>query len=414
MMVRHAAHRRTLADQLGLPEPVTRPSALQTSSGTAAVGRGGSRGRPPTPARVSDFAEFMEVAHRVGGVGGRDTWPARALGGSSTRHSPQPCRTRPRRSSAGSTASVWDAVIDAEPSLGVVLTGDASTTRSRRSRLRRPQVPVRSATHGRSPTRGRRRQDAGLPSRVRALRRAGLVHDFGRLGVSNTIWDKPGPLGAGEWERVRLHPYLTERMLAGRGAGAAGADRGAAPRAARRLGLPALPTRAPDLGPARHPGRGRRVPSDARAAPAPAGAIAGRRRGRAAGRGARRAARRGRGRRRARGRRPPGAAPPRWTGGPDRARGRGARAGRSRAVEQGDRRAARDLAEDGRNHVEHIYTKIGTSTPHRQPVRDAARAGSGRCARALTEDGTNAPCAGVCPAVASRHCLRATSEETEG
>ena len=45
------------------------------------------------------------------------------------------------------------------------------------------------------------------------MRRAGLVHDLGRLGISNAIWDKPGPLGAGEWERVRLHPYLTERML---------------------------------------------------------------------------------------------------------------------------------------------------------------------------------------------------------
>jgi DNA-binding CsgD family transcriptional regulator len=31
--------------------------------------------------------------------------------------------------------------------------------------------------------------------------------------VSNAIWDKRGPLGVGEWERVRLHPYLTERML---------------------------------------------------------------------------------------------------------------------------------------------------------------------------------------------------------
>src|SRR5205085_11167174 len=34
-------------------------------------------------------------------------------------------------------------------------------------------------------------------------------------GVSNAIWDKRGPLGAGEWERVRSHPYLTERMLRG-------------------------------------------------------------------------------------------------------------------------------------------------------------------------------------------------------
>ena len=47
-----------------------------------------------------------------------------------------------------------------------------------------------------------------------ALRRAGLVHDFGRLGVSNAIWDKRGPLTRAELERVRLHPYLSERMLA--------------------------------------------------------------------------------------------------------------------------------------------------------------------------------------------------------
>jgi DNA-binding CsgD family transcriptional regulator len=45
------------------------------------------------------------------------------------------------------------------------------------------------------------------------LRHAGLVHGFGRLGISNAIWDKRGRLGPGEWERVRLHPYLTERML---------------------------------------------------------------------------------------------------------------------------------------------------------------------------------------------------------
>jgi HD-GYP domain-containing protein (c-di-GMP phosphodiesterase class II) len=49
---------------------------------------------------------------------------------------------------------------------------------------------------------------------VLAIRRAGLVHDFGRLGVSNAIWDKRGLLTQTEMERVRLHPYLTERMLA--------------------------------------------------------------------------------------------------------------------------------------------------------------------------------------------------------
>src|SRR5207237_930862 len=46
------------------------------------------------------------------------------------------------------------------------------------------------------------------------IRRAGLVHDIGRLGVSNSVWDKRGALTNAEMERVRLHPYLSERMLA--------------------------------------------------------------------------------------------------------------------------------------------------------------------------------------------------------
>jgi HD-GYP domain-containing protein (c-di-GMP phosphodiesterase class II) len=51
------------------------------------------------------------------------------------------------------------------------------------------------------------------PADVSSLRRAAFVHDIGRLGVSNTIWDKPAALTRSELERVRLHPYLTERML---------------------------------------------------------------------------------------------------------------------------------------------------------------------------------------------------------
>jgi len=44
---------------------------------------------------------------------------------------------------------------------------------------------------------------------VSTLRRAALIHDLGRLGVSNAIWDKPRTLTEAEFERVRLHPYLT-------------------------------------------------------------------------------------------------------------------------------------------------------------------------------------------------------------
>ena len=48
---------------------------------------------------------------------------------------------------------------------------------------------------------------------VVALGRAALLHDIGVVGVANGIWDRPGPLSAEQWERVRLHPYLTERVL---------------------------------------------------------------------------------------------------------------------------------------------------------------------------------------------------------
>jgi HD-GYP domain-containing protein (c-di-GMP phosphodiesterase class II) len=46
------------------------------------------------------------------------------------------------------------------------------------------------------------------------LRRAALVHDIGRVGVPNGIWERSGPLAPWEWERVRLHPYFSERVLA--------------------------------------------------------------------------------------------------------------------------------------------------------------------------------------------------------
>ena len=46
------------------------------------------------------------------------------------------------------------------------------------------------------------------------MRLAALLHDLGRVAVPNGIWDKAGTLGGGERERVRLHTYYTERILA--------------------------------------------------------------------------------------------------------------------------------------------------------------------------------------------------------
>ena len=45
------------------------------------------------------------------------------------------------------------------------------------------------------------------------VRRAGLVHRLGAIGVPSSIWNKPGALTAAEAERVRQVPYLTVRVL---------------------------------------------------------------------------------------------------------------------------------------------------------------------------------------------------------
>jgi HD-GYP domain-containing protein (c-di-GMP phosphodiesterase class II) len=53
------------------------------------------------------------------------------------------------------------------------------------------------------------------PSRRRGLRRAALLHDIGKLGVSNSLLDKPGKLDPDEWRSVQMHATYTEQILSG-------------------------------------------------------------------------------------------------------------------------------------------------------------------------------------------------------
>ncbi len=45
------------------------------------------------------------------------------------------------------------------------------------------------------------------------MRRAGYVHDVGRVAVSAATWNSARPLSAEQREQVRMHPYYTQRVL---------------------------------------------------------------------------------------------------------------------------------------------------------------------------------------------------------
>ena len=57
-------------------------------------------------------------------------------------------------------------------------------------------------------------QHTFTPDRVKRLSRAALLHDIGKLGVSNALLDKPGRLSDDEMAEVRRYPALGERILA--------------------------------------------------------------------------------------------------------------------------------------------------------------------------------------------------------
>lgn len=112
--------------------------------------------------------------------------------------------------------SGWDEIVTAEPALHVTLDDDqldaALEVMADFADLKSPWLlghsrGVADLVASASAAAGHSAAD------VRLARRAGLVHDIGRVGVPNTIWDKAGPLTRAEVERVRLHSYYTQRML---------------------------------------------------------------------------------------------------------------------------------------------------------------------------------------------------------
>lgn len=117
----------------------------------------------------------------------------------------------------GGAEDVWERVLDAEP-LPAMRIGE--------DQLDGVLEALADFADLKSPyTRGHSRGVAELAAdaadalgldadRTQLLRRAALVHDLGRVGIPLSIWDRPDALSLADRERIRLHPYLTERALA--------------------------------------------------------------------------------------------------------------------------------------------------------------------------------------------------------
>ena len=218
MISQHARLARTLAEQLDLPGMVREGVGAAYEQWDGRGWPGALKGDAiPVAARIAQLAEFMEVAHRVGGVAGATALAHRRAG---RQFDPALaallCSHAEEIFGGLEAAPAWRTVIAAEPALAVELSPDqldgALAAIANFVDLKSP------FTLGHSVAVAELAEEAGRwlglpPGQVLALRRAGLVHGFGRLGVSNSIWDRPGPLSAGEWERIRMYPYLTERML---------------------------------------------------------------------------------------------------------------------------------------------------------------------------------------------------------
>jgi len=207
-----------LADGLGLGEHV-RTSLKESYERWDGKGAYGLRGEQiGIGSRLVNLADVVEVFRRTGGV---EAAIAVARERSGTQFDPGIvelfCEQAALIFADLDAAASWELVIDSEPSLAAaVVAGDeldgALAAIGEFAELKSPWLMGHS--RGVADLAGEAARGLGLPeSDVTALRRAAFVHDIGRLGVSNAVWDKPGVLTQSELERVRLHPYLTERML---------------------------------------------------------------------------------------------------------------------------------------------------------------------------------------------------------
>ena len=216
---RHCYAADELAGRLGLGERVRRSVVQSFERWDGKGAPAGAKGdQILATARIVNLADVVEVFHRAGG---NEAAISVARERSGTQFDPALvevfCPAAADVFAELDAVTTWGAVIAEEPGLSTWLSGsefDAALEAIA------DFVDVKSPytighSRGVADLAAAAARGYGLPAEeITRVRRAGLVHDLGRLGVSNAIWDKPGALTGPEFERVRLHPYLSQRILA--------------------------------------------------------------------------------------------------------------------------------------------------------------------------------------------------------
>lgn len=169
----------------------------------------------PLPVRLMQVAEDADLQHGLGGVEQAVSVVRRRAGAAfDPAVADAFCRAAPELLDGMDAA--WESAMAAEPGEPLMLEGDRIDEGLRVlgdfADLTIPYTLGHSAAVSELASDAGERAGLDADARV-SLRRAGLLHNVGRVAVTASIWNKPGLLSRDEQEKVRLYPYYTERVL---------------------------------------------------------------------------------------------------------------------------------------------------------------------------------------------------------
>jgi HD-GYP domain-containing protein (c-di-GMP phosphodiesterase class II) len=208
-----------LATRLGFPESFVR-TAGQLYARWDGKGVPALKGEEISPALlVASLAQDVVTFFRLGGEAAAIAMAKERSGGA---HSPKLverfCRHAPQLLAGLDAEPIWAQVLALEPGRPSTLSAaefdracgvmaDFTDIKSPYFLNHSPRVAEIASAAA---------EHYGLPDAdVTLVRRAALLHDIGKVGMSAGLWGKGDRLTDREWEQVRLHPYYTERVLSG-------------------------------------------------------------------------------------------------------------------------------------------------------------------------------------------------------